>query len=178
MTPEPLFLTMTNMERYAKVLKHLNPLFMQSVRDKGSPFAKSISNKQAAILMRDLEMPEIMGATLDDIMASVNVAVDVGVPWAPWHLTGVLQKRRLEAFKAKRKVDRGRTSHPLTRGIVDELRSDEQKDQHTARKMIKRASIAEQRAMVKWAVAHTDRETIGTMAAYLTRIKHDREMKA
>ncbi len=178
MNEQPLFQSLGNMERYAKVLKHLNPLFMQSVRDKGSPFAKSISNKQAAILMRDLEMPEIMGATLDDIMASVNAAVDVGVPWAPWHLTGVLQKRRLEAFKAKRKVDRGRTSHPLTRGIVDELRSDEQKDQHTARKMIKRATPAEQRKMVKWAVAQTNRETIGTMAAYLTRIKHDRESGA
>lgn len=175
MTPEPLFPSMSNAERYAKVLKHLNPLFKRSVREKGSPFAKSISNQQASILMRDLEMPEIMEATLDNVMESINIAVDAGVAWAPWHLTGVLQKQRLAAYKASRAGNRGTRVHPLVKGVANKLWTEEKKDQQTAEDMIKLASPAEQRAMVKWAVAHTDRETIGTTAAYLTKIKHDRQ---
>jgi len=70
---------------------------------------------------------------------------------------------------------RDRHCIPIVREIADKLRTQEQRDQHEARRRINAATPTEQRAVVAWAVGQTHRETIGTFAAYLTKIKYDRE---
>ncbi len=181
-----LFPSMSNAERYAKVLKHLNPLFKQSVRDKGSPFAKSISYKQAAILMQYLEMPEIMGATLDDIMESINVAVDAGVAWAPWHLTGVLQKQRLAAYKASRVKNRDTATNAFTRPIVktsdvryepERQKADNKADRAFAGKLMSKHNKAQRRKVVKWAIKRTGSMKMREFIAYRILAKVIRERK-
>lgn len=60
------------------------------------------------------------------------------------------------------------------------VQTDAQKDQAAATEMMDKASMAEKLEMVQWAIRKTGRESIGIgfFAAYLTRVKFDRERKA
>jgi len=155
----------------------LNPLLHAAFKS-GCPCSRSLSAEQAAIVLRDADIVEIRAVTLDDVIASVDLALSRDKKWAPWHLGEIIQRKRAARY-AKIQADKRKPKcHPVAKGIVDSLRTQEQRDQHTARKMIKAATAAEMRAVVKWAVGKTHRDTIGTFAAYLTKIQYDREQKA
>ena len=91
---------------------------MSECYDLGLLCPVSINVAQARMLLKDMRLPELMAADIDDVKASIELAKSKGKTWAPWHLTDVLARKRGKAYEVEQAQKRIAVGHRLSDGIA------------------------------------------------------------
>lgn len=78
----------------------------------------SINVAQARMLLKDMRLPELMAADMDDVKASIELARLKGKTWAPWHLTEVLARKRKKAYEAEQVENRSTKANLIAKQVA------------------------------------------------------------
>lgn len=159
---------------------HISHL-LDAANEAGLPvFWRSITPEQASrYFLNSLSLQDVLQMdhnTVDQSISLWNSEPDGGT-WGPWWMTKfVVNRKQADWENTKADERKAAADSPIKPKMVQ---TDEQKDQAAATEMMDKASMAEKLKMVQWAIRETGRESIGIgfFAAYLTRVKHDREMR-
>ena len=155
-----------------QVRTHLKPL-LKAAFDAHQPCPRTITVQQAKIILRDVQLEDVLACDGKDLNASIRLAADRYKKWAPWHLAEILAIKRSAAWKAQKDANRqAAKSSPIKPQMVQ---TQEQKDQLEADSRVKIGTLAENLGMVQWAQRQTGRAHVGFTASHLIRIKFDRE---
>lgn len=148
----------------------------------GLPFAPwRITPEQVKehILDAGIAVEDVKRLTHEDIVASVDrfeaTRKSKADRWRAWHLRWVIEQKLYD--ECDKRMDADKQASAGSRVKPKMVQTQEQKDQIEADARVEAATMAEQMDMVHWAQRKTGRAHVGFTAAYLIRIKYDRENK-
>ena len=155
-----------------QVRTHLKPL-LKAAFDAHQPCPRTITVQQAKIILRDVQLEDVLACDSKDLNASISLAADRYKKWAPWHLAEILGIKRSTAWKAQKDANRRAAKNSPIKPQMVQTQADI--DYDWATEQLKSHTMAQHQELVRSEQRRTGRAHMSPRDAYMSQRKHERE---